>query len=101
MQAQNAKIEFSYPLSSESIQEMERHTKYDEGEEQSHFDKISTNYDDIMKTVGYPDPELIAQKAQSIAAQQMISRTMAEIADFGCGTGLVGEALAKNGFKQV
>lgn len=54
-----------------------------------------------MKTVGYPDPELIAQQAQNIAAQQMISRSIAVIADFGCGTGLVGEALVKNGFKNV
>ena len=31
MQVQNAKIEFNYPLSSDSIKEMEKHTKYDEG----------------------------------------------------------------------
>jgi predicted TPR repeat methyltransferase len=86
--------DFSYPLSGESIREMEKHTKYDAGEEQTHFSTISANYDDIMKTVGYPDPEHIAKFAQKIAAEKMIARSEAEIADFGCGTGLVGEALA-------
>ena len=80
---------------------MEKHTKYDAGQEQAHFSTISANYDDIMKTVGYPDPEHIAKFAQKIAAEKMIARSEAEIADFGCGTGLVGEALAKQGFKNV
>lgn len=47
-----------------------------------------------MKAVGYPDPELIAQKAEKIAAEKMIARSEALVADFGCGSGLVGEALA-------
>ena len=51
-----------------------------------------------MKTVGYPDPEIIATLAKKIAADKMIARSEAEVADFGCGTGLVGEALAQNGF---
>merc|ERR1719222_109367 len=80
---------------------MEKHTKYDAGQDQAHFDNISANYDDIMKTVGYPDPELIAEFAKKVAAEKMIARTEAEVADFGCGTGLVGEALAQNGFTNV
>jgi predicted TPR repeat methyltransferase len=91
----------TYPLPSESICEMEKHTKYDAGQEEAHFDKIANNYDEIMKTVGYPDPELIASLAQKIAAEKMISRTEAEVADFGCGTGLVGQALSQNGFKKI
>ena len=82
-----------YPLPSESICEMEKHTKFDAGKEEAHFDNIANNYDDIMKIVGYPDPEHIASIAQTIAADKMIARSEAEVADFGCGTGLVGQAL--------
>ena len=56
---------------------METHTKYDAGQEQDHFSKISTNYDDVMNSVGYPDPELIAKFAQKIAAEKMIARSEA------------------------
>merc|ERR1712166_316767 len=78
-----------------------RNPKIHAGQEQPHFNMISANYDDIMKTVGYPDPELIATLAQKIAAEKMIARTECEVADFGCGTGLVGESLAQHGFKKV
>lgn len=93
--------DFSVPLKSESIREMEKHTKFDAGNEKAHFNNISVNYDEIMKAVGYPDPELIAQCAQNIAAEKMIARSEAEVADFGCGTGLVGESMAKHGFKKI
>lgn len=59
----------AYPLPGESIAEMEKHTKYDAGQEQAHFNLIANNYDNIMKAVGYPDPELIAQKAEKIAGE--------------------------------
>lgn len=56
---------------------MEKHTKYDAGQEQAHFSTISANYDDVMKTVGYPDPEHIAKFAQKISAEKMIARSEA------------------------
>ena len=83
-------IEFNYPLSTESIREIEKHTKYDQGQEEVHYDDISTNYDAIQQVVGYPDPELIAEKTKNIALDKMIARSEALVADFGCGTGLVG-----------
>ena len=100
-QSETPKYEFTHPLKSECIREMETHTKYDAGAEKAHFNTISANYDDIMEAVGYPDPELIAKCAQNIAAEKMIARSEAEVADFGCGTGLVGQSLAKHGFKKV
>jgi len=100
-QSETPRFQFTYPLPNDSIREMEKHTKIDAGQEQPHFNMISANYDDIMKTVGYPDPELIATLAQKIAAEKMIARSEAEVADFGCGTGLVGESLAQHGFKKV
>ena len=80
---------------------MEKHTKYDKGQEESHFDSISANYDAIQQVVGYPDPQLIAQMTKKIAADKMVARTEVDVIDFGCGTGLVGEALAQAGFKKI
>jgi hypothetical protein len=40
-------MEFNYPLATDSIREIEKHTKYDPGLEESHFDEIATNYDAI------------------------------------------------------
>ena len=40
-------MEFNYPLSSDSIREIEKHTKYDQGLEESHFNEIAANYDAI------------------------------------------------------
>ena len=31
----------------------------------------------------------------------MVARSEAQVADFGCGTGLVGVALANDGFKNI
>jgi len=39
--------------------------------------------------------------ARKIAADKMIARSEAQVIDFGCGTGLVGEALTKAGFKKI
>ena len=100
-QSETPQFEFTYPLAAESVREMERHTKFDAGQEKSHFNTISVNYDQVMKTVGYPDPQLIAACAQKIAAEKMIARSEALVADFGCGTGLVGEALDQHGFTKV
>jgi len=80
---------------------MERHTKFDPGQERNHFNAISVNYDKVMKTVGYPDPELIASCAKKIADEKKIHRSEALVADFGCGTGMVGEALDHHGFTKV
>ena len=40
-------MEFNYPLATDSIREMEKHTKYDQGSEECHFDEIAANYDAI------------------------------------------------------
>jgi len=94
-------MEFNYPFATESIREIEKHTKYDKGQEEAHFDEISTNYEAIQQVVGYPDPEQIAEKTKNIALQKMIARSEALVADFGCGTGLVGQALNNNKFEKI
>ena len=55
------KLDFSVePLSADCLAEMEKHTRYVTGDEQNHYNKISLNYEDTLKTLGYPDPDEIA-----------------------------------------
>jgi 2-polyprenyl-3-methyl-5-hydroxy-6-metoxy-1,4-benzoquinol methylase len=91
----------TYPLPGDCIREMETHTIYTTGQERDHFNNISANYDDIMQIVGYPDPDLIAKATQKIAEVRKIAVPDALVADFGCGTGLVGEAMTKLGFRNI
>lgn len=100
-QSETPKLDFTYPLAGASVREMEAHTKWEPGQEQVHFNAISANYDDVMQTVGYPDPELIAETAKKIAEGKSLPRSEAVVADFGCGTGLVGEAMTKLGFTNI
>jgi predicted TPR repeat methyltransferase len=101
-QSEKPKFDFeAYPLPSDSIREMETHTKFDPGQEEDHFNNIALNYDEIMNAVGYPDPEFLATFAQKIAQAKNINLKEAETADFGCGTGLVGEAMKKHGFDKI
>ena len=53
----NQQLQFTQPLSHDSISEIDTHTVYKQGHEEAHFDTVSTNYDAILKLVGYPDPQ--------------------------------------------
>lgn len=56
------------------------------------YDQVAEKYDDIMLSMGHPDPKHCAQFAKELHPQG------AMILDMGCGTGLVGEELVKVGF---
>lgn len=79
---------------------MEKYNKFPKAQLEEHYDEIALNYEGIYKRVGYPDPE---------KCQQMVSKFMSphdtkediNIIDFGCGSGLVGEALRQDGFKNI
>jgi predicted TPR repeat methyltransferase len=51
--------------------------------------------------VQYPDPTVIAEMTRKVAADKMIARTECDVIDFGCGTGLVGQALIQAGFENI
>ena len=60
------------------------------------YDDRAEKYDYILKNaVGYGDP---AVAAQAILELNLPKET--RFMDFGCGTGLVGEALVPHGFKK-
>ena len=62
----------------------------------NHFDALASNYDNIMDCVGYPDPEIISKYAKLLHPS-----AKADVIDFACGTGKVGESLSQEGFDRV
>lgn len=80
---------------------MEKHTAYKKENVATHFDQLASNYDEVQKTVGYPDPEQIAEVVSELQKQKGGKKEYVEIIDFGCGTGLVGESLRNAGFENL
>ena len=61
------------------------------------YDDWAEDYDRHLKRdFGYLSPQVAATELAAI-----VDRTDAEIMDYGCGTGLVGEALRKKGFSHI
>lgn len=66
-----------------------------------HFDFVAQNYEEIYKRAGYPDPEMVSKVAKEISSAKGKDISKINVIDFACGTGLVGEALNKDGFKNI
>ena len=94
-------LDFALPLKPESIREMEKHTTYKKQNTENHFDEIAANYDAVQKVAGYPDPEEIKELVCQLHNEKGGKKDYVEIIDFGCGTGLVGEALHDAGFENL
>nr|XP_054771681.1 methyltransferase-like protein 27 [Lytechinus pictus] len=59
-------------------------------------DKSAENYDQVLKEAGYVGPADVAS-----ILNRLVEDKTKKILDVGCGTGLVGEELAKLGFSNV
>jgi predicted TPR repeat methyltransferase len=61
------------------------------------YEEIAHTYDNVLETVGWPDPEKTAEQVIKIG----VSET-SNILDMGCGTGLIGsEILKQSGLKSI
>ena len=60
------------------------------------YGQHAKNFDFIQKITGFNDPAMIVK----YLAEQNFSKE-SKIIDFGCGTGLVGVELTKNGFTNI
>ena len=80
---------------------MEKHTIYKKEKVADHFDELAANYDSVQKVAGYPDPDEITEVVCQLHSEQGTKKSDVEIIDFGCGTGLVGEALHDAGFENL
>jgi ubiquinone/menaquinone biosynthesis C-methylase UbiE len=66
------------------------------------YDKISETYDSFTRTANYKAPESAAELLSQIIDQSDSKFSRAStILDAGCGTGLVGLALANTGFTNI
>ncbi|XP_041483528.1 methyltransferase-like protein 27 [Lytechinus variegatus] len=59
-------------------------------------DKSAENYDQVLKEAGYVGPAAVAS-----ILNRLVQDKTKKILDVGCGTGMVGEELAKLGFSNV
>lgn len=62
------------------------------------YDRIATNYDFVQEITGFNDPQMVSQY---ILQNKDKYPTDIRIADFGCGTGFLGEDLAEAGYMNI
>lgn len=61
------------------------------------YDGWSADYDsDLLEGFGYVSPAIAAE-----VLNELVGDRKSDIIDYGCGTGLVGQALAKRGFSSI
>jgi 2-polyprenyl-3-methyl-5-hydroxy-6-metoxy-1,4-benzoquinol methylase len=99
---QSAKLDFSVDeLTDEHKKEMEKHAGFNQETIVGHYNEVCTNYEAIYLRVGFHDPK----KCQELASEcyQVVGKEKADIdvLDMGCGTGLVGQYLHEDGFKNI
>lgn len=78
------------------VAEFERFNKFEKKDAKKHFDNAALNYEGVYLRAGYPDPKKCAEYVKDFSKGKDV-----EIVDFACGTGLVGEALKEQGFKNI
>lgn len=64
---------------------------------QAVYDEWAASYDGDLDTLGYTAP----QKAADVLARLLPPTPDMRVLDAGCGTGLVGAALARHGFRHI
>ena len=62
------------------------------------YDEISGDYEKCMIAMGHPDPEECATLVEEILGKEL---GKVSALDFGCGTGLTGQALKKRGVGSI
>lgn len=97
----NQKLDFSGDLTKEHIREMELFNKFEEKDLENHYDRVSINYEEIYLRAGYPDPKKCQEAVSRLCEENKIKKSDAQVIDFGCGTGLVGQYLSDDGFYNI
>ena len=65
-----------------------------------HYDEVASKYDSIYLGAGYYDHVKCSELAQKLFPD-IEARKNLHVFDMGCGTGLVGEEMQKNGFANI
>ena len=80
-------------LTPEHVKLMERCNKYKANDTKRHYDFIALNYEGLYNRAGWPDPIEIAELVKEFSKGKNVGDM--RVLDLACGTGLVGEHLAK------
>ena len=75
---------------------MTKHGGFKQDNIAEHYDELSSHYEQIYLRAGWHDPKMCADYAA-----EAVQNPEAEIFDMGCGTGLVGQYLAEQGYKNI
>ena len=98
----NSILDFSpVNIDTECVKEMEKHNKYQQDQAVAHFDDVAEHYEAAYLRAGYPDPKKVQEYVSKIASKHVIQKHLAQILDFGCGTGLIGQYLKEAGFQNI
>lgn len=81
--------------------EMEKHAGFDQNTIEGHYDEVCNNYEAIYLRAGFHDPKKCAELTNECYELTGKSKEECEVLDMGCGTGLVGQYLSEDGFKQI
>ena len=96
------RLDWTVPyLTDKHVKMYETCNKYKQEFTKEHFDYIASNYEGMYLRMGYPDPQYVANFVGKMTKKARINPADAKVADFACGTGLVGQYLAEQGFKSV
>lgn len=66
---------------------------FDQKENAVHYDKYSTEYDNMQTMTGFNDPYELVKVCHNLLGSKesnVLANLNAKIVDFGCGTGLMG-----------
>eukprot|EP00997_Jenningsia_sp_PLL12_P006826 NODE_3403_length_778_cov_91.803841_g2843_i0.p2 GENE.NODE_3403_length_778_cov_91.803841_g2843_i0~~NODE_3403_length_778_cov_91.803841_g2843_i0.p2 ORF type:complete len:236 (-),score=62.17 NODE_3403_length_778_cov_91.803841_g2843_i0:19-726(-) len=77
--------------------QIEQYKQMDASNIDKQYDDMADNYDTYAETLGYPDPDSITEAIERVCS---VAKD-AKINDFGCGTGLIAEVLAKKGYSHI
>ena len=99
---EGGKLDFSVDVLTDAHKkEMEKHAGFDQGTIEGHYDEVCANYEAIYLKVGFPDPKKCQELTSEFYQLTGKSKEECEILDMGSGTGLVGQYLTEDGFKNI
>ena len=68
---------------------------------ENQYDNLASKYELMMTTMGHPDPGHCGDAAVELLAGAGLDITKVKALDMGCGTGMVGEELAKRRIADI
>ena len=82
------KLDYQQEMTEDHYKELDKWKSFDHDKIAEQYNGLCTNYDNILNTVGWPDPLKCAEFTEFLCPKDDTSKV--NVLDMGCGTGLVG-----------